>query len=228
MIGWQFLAMLKQSWNSSLPFPVIIKSGGPEVHRWAQILVSSLILSSSALAEQSSIATPFDFVWGETIEDVTSRYGLLEATDSSPYRTDLESFLLSDFPEGAFLPDTASVRVEFSQDGGLEALKLRTATFDDDDEGTEARRLFSLLREELITTWVEGDVFEVGPREPWAAADQFYQCALDGMCGFLKAYYPPSDCNGTYVVLEFVPEQRRVGHFTVSYIDAGVTDACPE
>lgn len=188
------------------------------------VLVAAIISSSSALAQQTEGAAPFDFVWCETVEDVTARYGSLEAAESSPYRPDLETFLLSDWPEGSFPPDTVSVHAQFLRDGGLESLSLRTATFEDDDEGTEARRLFAALVDELNATWGEGSRVEVGPREPWPAADQFYQCALDGMCGRLSWSFIPADCVGTVVALDFLPEQRRVGHFTVKYIDPSATD----
>jgi len=167
----------------------------------ALVLISAITSTYPALAQQTGGATPFDFVWGESVEDVTARYGPLEPVDPSEYRPDLENFLIADWPDGSFLPDAISVEFNFLQDGSLESLSLRTATFDDDDEGTEARRLFSVLVDELNATWGEGSKFEAGPREPWPAADQFYQCALDGFCGFLRWSYIPADCIGTVVAL---------------------------
>lgn len=190
--------------------------------RLALGFIASLTLWSLAFAEEIEVAAPYGFVWGESAEDVTSRYGSLEFAESNDY---VESFLISDLPEGAFPPDTFSVRVEFSRDGGLEAIKVKSSTFSDDDEGTEARRLFSAQVDKLIETLGEGEVLAVGPREPWPATDQFYQCALDGMCGFLKAYWAEG-CTSTYVVLEFVPEQRRVGHFIITYVDPKTTSSC--
>lgn len=196
--------------------------------KWALVLISAITSTSPTLAQQTGGTAPFDLSWGEPVEEVTARYGPLKHVDPPEYRPDLESFLITNWSGGSFLPEAVSVQVNFLRDGGLESLELTTATFDDDDEGTEARRLFAALVDELTAAWGEFNVFEPPRDGPWAAADQFYQCALDnrfyGGCGNLSASYMPENCIGTVVALSFVPEQRRVGHFKLVYVDPSATD----